>query len=108
MVDEWGEAIALYRMEDAPFGTAELARDKAWTAAAFKMPSSEVSKFGDPKKPHFGLPAANWNERLTTIQGGFPIESEGKVIGALGVSGGSPEDDVKVGKKSLKIFREVS
>jgi uncharacterized protein GlcG (DUF336 family) len=81
-------------MEGAIIPSADIARDKAWTAAVFKLPSSEISRFGDSSTPGFGLNAQNWNDRLTTIAGGLPIENGGEVIGGVGVSGGIPEEDV--------------
>src|SRR4030042_4227625 len=67
IVDDHGWLVALHRMDGAPIPTAEIARDKAWTAAPFSIPSSEVSQFGDLKVPGYGFNTQNWNERLTTI-----------------------------------------
>jgi uncharacterized protein GlcG (DUF336 family) len=60
------------------------------------MPSSTVGQFGNPSSPGYGLNTQNWNDRLTTISGGLPIESGGEVIGGIGVCGGTPEQDVTV------------
>lgn len=94
IVDENGWLVALHRMEEAIIPSADIARDKAWTAAVFKLPSSDISKFGDLSTLGFGLNAQNWNDRLTTIAGGLPIENGGEVMGGVGVSGGTPEEDV--------------
>ena len=96
VVDEAGVLIALYRMDRAPIPTADIARNKAWTAATFKMPSSDIVKFGDPSSPSFGFNTQNWNDRLTTIAGGLPIKVGDNVVGGIGVSGGTPEEDVVV------------
>lgn len=96
LVDDRGWLIALYKMDGALTPTVDIAWDKAWTAAAFKTASSEISKFGDASKPNFGLNTTNWNDRLTTIAGGLPIKDGSEVIGAIGVSGGTPEEDVAV------------
>lgn len=107
VVDENGWLVALHRMDGAPIPTAEIARDKAWTAATFRMPSAEVSQFGDPKVTGHGFNVQNWNERLTTIPGGMPILNEGRLIGAIGVCGETPKEDVTLCQHVLKdIFRE--
>ncbi len=106
LVDENGWLVALHRMDGAPSPTAEIARDKAWTAAVFRRPSSEVSAYGDPRAPGFGLNAQNWNDRLTTIPGGMPIWDEDFMIGAIGVCGATPEEDLSFCQEMIeKIFR---
>jgi uncharacterized protein GlcG (DUF336 family) len=107
IVDDHGWLVALHRMDGAPIPTAEIARDKAWTAATFRIPSAEVSQLGDPKVPGYGFNVQNWNERLTTIPGGMPILNEGRLIGAIGVCGETPKGDVIICQNILKdIFRE--
>jgi len=101
VVDKRGFLVALHRMDRAPIPTADIARDKAWTAAAFGMPSSDIIQFGDPSNPGFGFNTQNWNDRLTTIPGGLPIKDGDKVIGAIGVSGGAPEEDVAICRAAL-------
>lgn len=96
IVDENGWLIALHRMDGAVIPTVDIARDKAWTAAAFRRPSSEIAKFGNPSQPGFGLNKENWNGRLTTVAGGLPIKDGDEVIGGIGVSGGTPKQDVAV------------
>jgi uncharacterized protein GlcG (DUF336 family) len=107
IVDDNGWLAALHRMDGAPVPTPEIARDKAWTAATFRIPSAEVSQFGDPQVPGYGFNVQNWNERLTTIPGGMPILNEGRLIGAIGVCGETPKEDVIICQNILKdIFRE--
>jgi uncharacterized protein GlcG (DUF336 family) len=107
IVDDHGWLVALHRMDGAPIPTAEIARDKAWTAATFKRPSAEVFQFGDPKVPGYGFNVQNWNERLTTIPGGLPIWKDGQVIGAIGVCSQTPKEDVPFCQNILKeIFGE--
>ncbi len=96
IVDEKGWLVALHRMDGAPIPTSEIARDKAWTAATFRMPSSDIVKFGAPGAPGYGFNTQNWNDRLTPIPGGVPIYSDGKLIGAIGICGGSPDEDVSL------------
>ena len=103
IVDENGWLVGLHRMDGAPIATVDIARDKAWTAVAFKLPTSDVSRFGDASAPGFGLNTQNWNDRLTTIAGGLPIEGAGEVIGGAGVCGGTPEQDVVVCQATMAV-----
>lgn len=103
IVDENGWLVGLHRMDGAPIATVDIARDKAWTAVAFKLPTSDVSRFGEPSTPGFGLNAQNWNDRLTTIAGGLPIKAADQVIGGVGVCGGTPEQDVVVCGATMAI-----
>ncbi len=96
IVDDNGWLIALHRMDGALIPTADIAHDKAWTAAVFRMPSSAVSQFGNPSSSGAGFNTQNWNDRLTTIPGGLPIEVDGELIGGVGVCGGTPEQDVNL------------
>jgi uncharacterized protein GlcG (DUF336 family) len=96
IVDDNGWLVALHRMDGALIPTADIARDKAWTAAVFRMPSSAITQFGNHANPGFGFNNQNWNDRLTTIAGGLPIMNDSKVIGGVGVCGGTPEQDVSL------------
>jgi uncharacterized protein GlcG (DUF336 family) len=107
VMDEKGWLVALHRMDGAPIPTAGIARDKAWTAAAFRIPSSQISQLGDPKVSGYGFNVQNWNERLTAIPGGLPIWENNHFIGAIGICGQTPKEDVLIGKNILKdIFAE--
>jgi len=105
LVDENGWLVALHRMDGAPIPTAEIARDKGWTAAVFQMPSSDVSCYGDPRVPGSGFNLQNWNDRLTTIPGGLPIRDGDRLIGAIGCCGGTPEEDVFLCQKIIEEIR---
>jgi uncharacterized protein GlcG (DUF336 family) len=102
LVDENGWSVALHRMDGAPIPTAEIARDKAWTSATFRIPSAEVSQLGDRRVSGYGFNVQNWNERLTTIPGGLPVRENSHLIGAIGVCGQTPKEDVLIGRNILK------
>jgi uncharacterized protein GlcG (DUF336 family) len=103
--DAEGWPKILYRMDGALYPTAELSRDKAWTAAAFRMPSSDISRFGVKTMPGLGIPTASWNERVCPIPGGLPIfDGDGELVGSVGVSGGTPAQDVRIAKAAIDYF----
>ena len=102
VADDNGWTTVAHRMEGALIPTADIARDKAWTAAAFRAPTTEIAKYGDPSRPDLGFNTANWNDRLTTIPGGLPIMQGGELIGAIGVSGGTVKQDVEICKAATR------
>jgi uncharacterized protein GlcG (DUF336 family) len=104
IADENGRLIALYRMEHAPIATTDIAWNKAWTAAAFKLPSSEIYTFGNPSMTNFGFNTANWNDRITPIAGGLPIKDGDNVIGGIGISGGTSEEDLVICQTAIKAL----
>lgn len=106
IVDGSGWLVALHRMDGAPMATANIARDKAWSACAFEMPSSEISSFGDASKAGFSLNPTKWNDQITTLPGGLPVEVDGKLIGGIGVSGGTAEQDIAICKAAKKALEE--
>ena len=96
VVDERGWLVALWRMDGAPMPTVEMARDKAWTAAAFRSPTSEIGRFGDPSQPGYGLNPHDWNDRLCPLPGGMPLWKDGLLLGAIGVAGGGIKEDEEI------------
>ena len=91
VVDDGGHLILLERLDDTQVASVEVAIGKARTAAIFRRPSKE---FEDQVKN--GRVAALALPGATPLQGGIPISVEGKVIGAIGASGNSPQEDEEI------------
>ena len=91
VVDDGGQLILLERLDDTQVASVEVAIGKARTAAIFRRPSKE---FEDQVKN--GRVAALALPGATPLQGGIPISVEGKVIGAIGASGNSPQEDEEI------------
>ena len=91
VVDDSGQLILLERLDDTQVASVEVAIGKARTAAIFRRPSKE---FEDQVKN--GRVAALALPGATPLQGGIPITVEGKVIGAIGASGNSPQEDEQI------------
>jgi uncharacterized protein GlcG (DUF336 family) len=103
LADAEGWPRVLHRMDGALYPTAELARDKAWTAAAFRMPSADITGFGVKSLPGLGIPTSGWNERVCPIPGGLPIFKEDDTLTySVGVSGGTPAQDVRIAKAAVR------
>jgi len=91
VVDDGGQLILLERLDDTQVASVEVAISKARTAAIFRRPSKV---FEDQVKN--GRVAALALPGATPLQGGIPITVEGKVIGAIGASGNSPQEDEEI------------
>ena len=102
VVDSGANLKAFLRMDDAWVGSIDIAIKKAKTAVFFGMPTGEIGKLSQPGKPLFGIEHSN--EGLITFPGGLPIvDEEGVLVGAIGVSGSSVENDHKVAQAGLKV-----
>lgn len=105
VVDGAGHLIALHRMDRALLASIEISMNKAYTSAAFKMPTSKLSSLAKPDGELFGINSQNAG-RYVTFGGGYPVFSGSEVIGAIGVSGGNVAQDEAVAKAGLKILTE--
>src|SRR5258708_4106039 len=92
VVDAGGNLVAHVRMDDARIGAIDIAINKAWSARAFDMETAELGRYSQPGAPFFGIHASNGG-RVMLLAGGAPLRHAGQIIGALGVSGGSGEQD---------------
>lgn len=99
VVDESGVLKAFSRMDGAPLLSVELATDKAYTSAAYGIPTHGWHEFikNDPPLLHGIIKTP----RLIVFGGGYPIEIDGAVVGGVGVSGGHYEQDMEVAKAGL-------
>ena len=107
VVDEGGNLIAVHRMDDAWLASIDIAQNKAWTSVALKMPTSNLAEATVPNAELYGLNTTN-NGRLVVFGGGFPLEKDGKVVGAVGASGSAVEHDVQVSQAAVKVFENLN
>lgn len=103
VVDEGGNLIAVQRMDDAWLASIEIAQNKAWTSVALKMPSANLADATVPAAELYGLNTTN-NERLVVFGGGIPLVNDGKVAGAVGVSGSTVPHDIQVAEAAVQVF----
>lgn len=104
VTDFSGNITLLERMDDSLLASIEIAMKKAYTAAALKAPTHELSDLSLPNGELYGI---NNVEKIITFGGGFPLKIDGKIVGAVGVSGGTVEQDMKVAQCGVKAFEEV-
>ncbi|TXL14585.1 glycolate utilization protein [Methylococcaceae bacterium HT4] len=92
VVDSGASLKAFARMNNAWVGSIDIAIKKAKTACLFGMPTGQIGQLSQPEGPLFGIEHSN--DGLITFPGGLPIvDSDGILIGAIGVSGSSVEND---------------
>lgn len=103
VVDESGHLIAFVRMDGAKQSSIDIAINKAWTAACAKRPTRFYNEAGVPGKPTYGIDKTNQG-RFTIIGGGVPVEADGVVVGAVGVSAGTAEEDMVVAEAAVAAF----
>ncbi len=101
VVNEGANLVLLQAMDDSYIASIRAARDKAYTAAALKMPTHtalEESRGG-------ALDGLTNGNGILLLGGGFPLESENKIYGGIGVSGGSKEQDTLIAAAAAEYFR---
>ncbi|MGZ8192613.1 MAG: GlcG/HbpS family heme-binding protein [Methylobacter sp.] len=102
IVDSGANLKSFRRMNGAWVGSIDVAIKKAKTACYFAMPSGEIGKLSQPGGSLYGIEHSN--EGLITFPGGLPIvDEEGTLIGAIGVSGGTVENDHLVAQAGVKV-----
>lgn len=90
IVDSHGELVCYSRMDGVAFHAGVLAQNKAYTAARDRQPTANLARWAQETGKDLGY----WSDpRFTGIGGGVPIALDGAVIGGIGVSGMSDEDD---------------
>jgi glc operon protein GlcG len=99
VVDDAGHVLLLHRLDDTQVASVEVGIGKARTAAIFRRPSKDFEdQIRTGRVAALALPGA------TPLQGGVPILLDGKVIGAIGVSGNTPQEDEDIAKAGAAAF----
>ena len=103
VVDSGSSLKAFARMNDAWVGSVDIAVKKAKTACLFAMPSGQIGKLSQPAGPLFGIEHSNGG--LITFPGGLPIvNKEGILVGGIGVSGSTVENDQLVAEAGVEVI----
>ena len=104
VVDAGGNLVAQIRMDGAWLGSIDISIQKAWTARAFDMPTEKLATMAQSGKPLFGINSTN-HDRVVIFAGGLPVKHGKVIIGAVGASGGTVEQDEKVAEAAVAAFR---
>jgi uncharacterized protein GlcG (DUF336 family) len=103
VVDESGNLVAFERMTGGKITSITIAIDKAYTAAAAKRATHEYGTASQPGSPAYGINSAIGG-RLMVVAGGLPIVVDGEVVGGIGISSGSPDQDRQCAQAGLDAF----
>ncbi|MEV7604123.1 heme-binding protein [Paenarthrobacter sp. NPDC089322] len=105
VVDAGGNLKAFSRMDDAWLGSIDISIKKARTARYFDMPTGSIGELSQPGGPLFNIEVSNGG--LITFPGGLPLlDTDGTVIGAIGVSGSTVENDHTVASAGAAVRLE--
>jgi uncharacterized protein GlcG (DUF336 family) len=107
VVDSGGALISHVRMDGAWLGSIDISINKAFTARAFDMSTDDLSKASQSGESLFGINTTN-DDKIVIFGGGMPVKADGAVIGAVGASGGSVENDIKVVQAAVAAFSKES
>lgn len=103
VADEGGNLVAHVRMDNAWIGSVDISIKKAWTSRAFDITTKDLADNSQSGDQFFGIHASN-NGKVMIFAGGIPLKKDGKVVGAIGVSGGSGEQDHSVAEAGAAAF----
>jgi len=102
VLDSGGNIVMIHRMDGAQFGSIEVAREKAYSAVAFRRPTKvfeEAVGQGGVNLRILRLPGAS------PLEGGLPIVVDGKLIGGIGVSGVVATQDAQIGRAGIEAMK---
>jgi uncharacterized protein GlcG (DUF336 family) len=103
VVDAGTNLTAFARMDGAWLGSIDIAINKAFTAKAFDISTRELGRNSQPGDQFFGIHASN-RGRVMIFACGIPIKVKGQVVGAVGISGGSGEQDQAVAQAAAAAW----
>jgi uncharacterized protein GlcG (DUF336 family) len=103
VADAGGNLVAHVRMDNAWIGSIDISIKKAWTSRAFDITTKDLADNSQSGDQFFGIHASN-NGKVMIFAGGIPLKKDGRVVGAIGVSGGSGEQDHAVAEAGAEAF----
>jgi uncharacterized protein GlcG (DUF336 family) len=103
VADGGGNLVAHVRMDGAWLGSIDISQKKAYTARAFDIATKDLATHAQSGGQFFGIHASN-DGKIMIFAGGVPLKKDGKVVGAVGVSGGSGDQDHAVAEAGAAAF----
>lgn len=95
VADAGGNLVSHVRMDGAWLGSIDISMNKAFTSRAFDIQTKDLGDNAQPGNQFYGIHASN-HGRIMIFAGGIPLSRDGRVVGSIGVSGGSGEQDQSV------------
>jgi uncharacterized protein GlcG (DUF336 family) len=103
VADSGGNLVAHVRMDGAWIGSIDISINKAYTSRAFDIATKDLATHSQPGEQFFGIHVSN-HGRIMIFAGGIPLKRDGRVVGAIGVSGGSGDQDHAVAEAGAAAF----
>ncbi|MFG3819514.1 heme-binding protein [Limnothrix redekei LRLZ20PSL1] len=103
VADGGGNLVSHVRMDGAWIGSIDISINKAYTSRAFDIATKDLAEHSQSGGQFFGIHASNGG-RIMIFAGGIPLYRDGQVVGAIGVSGGSGEQDHAVAAAGAAAF----
>jgi len=103
VTDESGTLIAFERMDGGKVSSVTIAQDKAYTAAAARKATHEYNAVNMPGSLAFGI-HTEVGGRISSVGGGLPVIVHGEVVGGIGVSSGTPQQDMDCARAGIEYF----
>lgn len=104
VMDEGANLVGFHRMDGALLASIDIAQNKAYSSVSLKLDTQTIQEVSQPGESLFGLGNTN-DGRIVTFGGGIPLKDEdGTVVGGIGVSGGSAEEDMDVAQAAVDAF----
>ncbi|CAN5449721.1 heme-binding protein [soil metagenome] len=103
VADAGGNLVAHVRMDGAWIGSVDISIKKAWTSRAFDISTKDLAEHSQSGDQFFGIHASNGG-KVMIFAGGIPLKKDGKVVGAVGVSGGDGDQDHAVAEAGVAAY----
>ena len=103
--NEGARPVSVKCMDNSYIASYDIAVNKAYTAVSLKMATKELKTLAQPNAPLYGIQFTNDN-KIVVFGGGVPLKYAGKVIGGIGVSGGTEEQDTYLADFGGRLFEE--
>jgi uncharacterized protein GlcG (DUF336 family) len=103
VVDAGGHLVAFLRQDGALIASIDLAIDKAITARICDMTTAELATLAQPGRPLFGIQESNTG-KVVVFGGGVPVVADGTIVGAVGASSGTVEQDIAVAEAAVAVL----
>lgn len=103
VVDAGAHLVAHVRMDGAWLGSVDVSINKAFTARAFDISTKDLGQNAQPGEAFYGIQVSN-HGRVMVFAGGLPLERDGRIVGAIGVSGGTGDQDQTVAEAGANAF----
>lgn len=104
--DKAGRPVSVQCMDDAYIASFDIAINKTYTSASLKMSTAQLANLSQPGQDLYGIQFTN-NGKIVIFGGGEVLEADGHIVGALGVSGGTAEEDTAIAAYGKEVFKEV-